>query len=181
MSRQTRLGSKLTQRGRPARTLPGKFLWILLVSLSAMAFVLSPAKDIFVLNHEQKQCARFWPGDEYVYYAPPEPWQKAESDENGMIHTQFGSCNLKEVDIYNPQNVEACCQKLGYTYIGELKGVVEKRDYGLSIGLYLFVLPVLIFKNWFPIVIFLVVIYFLRKWFKKNANEQKTTGEQNDA
>jgi hypothetical protein len=179
MTRETRLGNKFIQSRQPAKTLPKIFLWVLLATLSAMAFVLAPAPYVFVLNHEQKQCAWFWPGDEYVYYEPPEPWQEAKPDSNGLIQTQFGSCNLSEVNIYNSQNVEACCQKLGYTYIGELKGVVEKRDYGLTIGLYLFVLPVLIFKNWFPIAIFLVVIYFLRKWFKKNANKQKTTGEEN--
>jgi hypothetical protein len=183
MSRETRLGNKPFHRGQPAKILQRKFMWVLLASLSAMAFLFAPAMIIFVLNHEQKQCATFWPGDEYVYYRPPEPWQEANPDSNGMLQSQFGSCNYNEVKKGTISN-EDCCQKLGYTFIGQIEGVVEKRDYGLTIGLLIWLLFILINRYWVPIAIFLVIIlavYLLRKRFKKNANEQKTTGEQNDS
>lgn len=177
MTCETRLGNKSIQSRRPARFLQKVFLWVLLASLSVMAFVLAPAKNIFVLNHVQKQCAWFWPGDEYVYYAPPEPWQEAKPDSNGLIQTRFGSCSFEEVNNYKI-SAEACCQKLGYTFIGEIKGIVEKRDYGLTIGLIIQVLIILIYRYWVLIAIFLVVAYSLRKWFKKNANKPETSGER---
>ena len=145
-------------------------LWILLVSLSALAFALAPAKEIFVLNHEQKQCAWFWPGDEYVYYAPPEPWQAATPNSDGLIQTQFGSCSFEAVDN-NEISAEACCQQLGYTFIGNIKGVVAKRDYGLMFSpiIYCFGIPCGI-----PIAVLLLYYFSV----KRSLNEQNTTGEQ---
>jgi hypothetical protein len=179
MAHETKLGNKTVRSGQPSKTLSRKFLWVLLALLSIflMAFVLAPALPFFVLNHEQKQCAFVYGGDEYVYYGPPEPWQEAQPDEKGMIHTQFGSCNLNEVNFANQQNADACCKQLGYTFIGEIKGNVVKRDYGLTIGLTVQVLIILIYRYWVLIAIFLVVVYFLIKRFKNNANKQETIGE----
>jgi hypothetical protein len=180
MSLEIKLGNKPIRSGRPANIFQRKFLWVFLASLPVMAFILAPGIIMFVINHEQKQCAMMWVGDEYAQYGLPKLWQKAEPDSKGMLQGQFGSCNYNEVKNGTISN-EDCCKKLGYTFIGEIKGVETNRDYGLTIGLYLLILPVLIFKNWFPIAIFLVVIYFLRKWFKNKANKQEITGEQNDS
>jgi hypothetical protein len=178
MSLSDRLGNKSIHRDWPAKTLSRKFLWILLTSLSVMAFVLAPGIMLFVINHEQKQCALMWVGDESVRYQPPEPWQVAGPDKNGLFQTQLGSCNLKKVD-HGEIDYEECCQKIGYSFIGTIEGVVSYRNYGLYIGFYIFLLFDFIYTYWLPIAIFLVIVYFLKKRFKKNANEQKTTGEQN--
>jgi hypothetical protein len=167
MTREIRTGNKFIQRGQPAGTLPRKFLWILLVSLSAMAFALSAALPFFVLNHEKKQCGFVYGGDEYVYNEPPEPWQKANPDKNGMIYTQFGSCNLNEVNFANQQGAETCCQQLGYTFIGEIKGDVVKRDYGLIFGQILSIFGV-------PIAIILFVVVLV---IYSVSNKHKNTGE----
>ena len=180
MAQEIKIENKPIQLSQSGKTLRGKFLWVLLALLSTflMASALAaPALDWFVLNHEQKQCATISGGDERAQYLPAEPWQQAKPDKNGLIHTAYGSCNFNEVDVFNSVDVENCCKKLGYTYIGQIKGTETNRDYGATIGLYLLILPVLIFNNWFPIAIFLVVIYFLIKWFKKNTNKKEATGE----
>jgi hypothetical protein len=172
MSPEIKLGNKPIGSGRPANIFQRKFLWVLLASLSVflMAFLLAPALPFFVLNHEQKQCAFVYGGDEYVYYGPPEPWQQAESDKNGMIHTQYGSCNLNEVNFANQQNAEACCQKLGYTFIGTIEGVVEKRDYGLIFGQIISYLGI---PCGIPIAALLLYFFAV----KRSIDKQDTTGE----
>jgi hypothetical protein len=173
MSLEIKLGNKPIRSGRPAKILQRKILWILLASLSAMAFLLAPAPYMFVLNHEQKQCAQFWPGDEYVYYRLPEPWQEAGPDSNGLIQTPFGSCNLHKVDD-GTISYETCCQKLGYTYISEIKGIVEKRDYGLIFGQ---IISYIIFYLGIPcgIPIAALLLYFFA--VKRSIDKQNATGE----
>ena len=178
MSREIKLTNKPVRSGQPAKILQRKFLWVFLVWLSVflMAFLWIPnMEDVIVLNHEQKQCATMFPGDSYISYEPPGPWQKAEPDSNGMIHTQFGSCNLNEVNIYSTKNVEDCCKKLGYTFIGKIEGT-KKDNSWLSIFDVLFAIIFLACYPTVPAAIFTLALYLLWKWLKSNSNKQKNIG-----
>lgn len=115
-------------------------------------------------------------GGEGFQYEAPEPWQAAKPDKSGMIYTEFGSCNV--YDVYGLRSsAEDCCQKLGYTYINTIPGIVEKKDYGVIITMNSIIfLSFCIF--WSPILLIIGLsvwaIYLLIK--KYIPNKQRNIG-----
>lgn len=176
MSLSTRPKNTSIHRGQPVNILPGKFLWVLLASLSVflMASVLAAPIIGFFLNHEQKQCHIGIGGDENSDFIPRYPWQKAEPNSNGMIQTQFGSCNFHE--IYRTISPEDCCRQLGYTYVaGDIPGdwidlrpnqpTPEPQSRTDT------------FSNFVILLIVALAIFLVIKLIKNISNKHKTTGE----
>ncbi len=65
----------------------------------------------FVVNDEREKCAAFWPGDDWEYYELDEGWHDYE--EGKVAH-----------DFWN---TTYWCERIGYTYIGEITGPRHER------------------------------------------------------
>ena len=79
----------------------------------------APAPRGIALNQESRECAGFWPGDEFVVYTLPEHWQPyfPEYDpKTGMttLVTERGACDYKRTG-----DEEKCCKELGYKYVSD--------------------------------------------------------------
>ena len=90
------------------------FLLVGLIYLKPNISHAAPAPEQVALNHETKQCARFWAGDEFVGYKLPEGWVSFLIDydyeeKRTFVKTDIGECEGREI--------EKCCNKLGYTYV----------------------------------------------------------------
>jgi hypothetical protein len=86
-----------------------------LLLLFFISFLLAPAPWGIALNHQTKECAGFWAGDEYVSYKLPEGWQAYYPGNANLISTEIGSCQWSDADW--DSRVEKCCQELGYAYV----------------------------------------------------------------
>jgi hypothetical protein len=92
------------------------------------AAIYAPAQRFFALNHETRQCAGYWGGDEYVTYELPPGWMVFEyelqqSKESSIfeVETDIGTCQVSwEGQI---PSEDSCCSQLGYTYISENIGI----------------------------------------------------------
>lgn len=85
-----------------------------LAALVCVGFLLAPWPRGIALNHETKECGSYWRGDEYGNTELPSGWQDYYPDDDGMVHTEIGSCTLRE------GGVEGCYQELGYAYVGSV-------------------------------------------------------------
>ena len=86
----------------------------------------APAPRGIALNHESRECAGFWPGDEFVVYALPEHWQPYFPEYNpktGMttLVTERGACDYKRTG-----DEEKCCKELGYKYVSDNIGYTKR-------------------------------------------------------
>jgi hypothetical protein len=92
--------------------------------LVLFSFLLAPAPWGIALNHQTKECAGYWAGDEYVSYKLPEGWQAYYPGDGAQITTEVGACKWSDVDW--DRRAEDCCRELGYTFvsanIGERQG-----------------------------------------------------------
>ena len=86
-----------------------------LLLLFFISFLLAPAPWGIALNHQTKECAGYWAGDEYVSYRLPEGWQAYYPDNANLISTETGSCQWDYAD--REKQEENCCRELGYTFI----------------------------------------------------------------
>lgn len=101
-----------------------------LVIVSAVIFVISAAKAApapwgIALNLETKECAGFWPGDEFVAYHLPDGWKsyfpKYDPDtQKTTLATEIGECDFKI------REEEKCCQQMGYAYTSDNIGKGNK-------------------------------------------------------
>jgi LPXTG-motif cell wall-anchored protein len=77
------------------------------------------------LNMETKECAGFWPGDEFVAYHLPNGWKSyipkydPETKKTSLV-TDIGECDFKI------REEEKCCQQLGYKFVSENIGQGQK-------------------------------------------------------
>ena len=139
-------------------------LLTILFSFSIVANMVysSPAPQRLALNHETKECAMYWAGDEFVNYDLPSGWKSYNIDyTTDIVKTEIGDCNLSiRSDI---PGFEECCNQFGYTYISGNIGKGYSTGYPESI---LLESPVF----WFIIIILSLIIlffYFRRRGKKK--------------
>jgi hypothetical protein len=76
------------------------------------------------LNHETEECGGFWSGDEYAGYSLPQGWEAYYPGKGNIIQTDIGICSYPATSGFESPNdaraeaAEACCEELGYTYVG---------------------------------------------------------------
>ena len=78
----------------------------------------APGPHGLAINTQTKECAGYWPGDEFIGYSLPEGWKVyyptySENDNSNWkkIQTEAGECS------FQMQKEEACCMELGYAFI----------------------------------------------------------------
>ena len=130
--------------------------------LSNVVFAIAMPVGI-ALNHETKECAGYWGGDEFSTYTLPNGWKDyypnySEHKETGklVIKTEIGNCNISaEIE---KRNNEDCCNQLGYTFVAQNIGKAKITEWGLinSLGQ-------LACSMFFPIVILLMIIFVFLK------------------
>ena len=103
---------------------------IVAFSISIVTVYSAPAPWGLALNHETKECAGYWAGDEFSYYELPDGWEAYyPSLPNNSIEIETGQCNFRY------REYEGCCNQLGYTYvsenIGELRNLTLEECNGL--------------------------------------------------
>ena len=69
------------------------------------------------VKSETKECAGYWPGDEYVAYALPEGWSAYFPGENDIISTEFGNCEFRKWAGDEAGEEEKCCKALGLSFV----------------------------------------------------------------
>jgi len=98
-------------------------LVIIFLFLTASAFF-APLPYALALNHETRQCAGYWGGDEYTSYVLPPGWKAFELQYSALsisVETDIGACQVAtkdQVKVY-----KSCCSQLGYTFVAENIGV----------------------------------------------------------
>jgi LPXTG-motif cell wall-anchored protein len=107
-----------------------KKLIFALIIFSAAIFGNSFAKAApgpwgIALNTDTKECAGFWPGDEFVGYHLPDGWKsyfpKYDPDtQKTSLATEIGECDFKI------RQEEKCCQELGYKFVSDNIGKDQK-------------------------------------------------------
>jgi hypothetical protein len=107
-----------------------KKLVFALVIITAAIFGISLAKAApgpwgIALNLETKECAGFWPGDEFTAYDFPEGWKVYYPKYNPetkitTLVTDIGECDFKI------REEEKCCQELGYKFVSDNIGEDHK-------------------------------------------------------
>lgn len=95
---------------------------ILTVSFAQAA----PARWGIALNHEARECAGFWSGDEFVAYHLPAGWKAYFPNYDPgtgttTLVTEIGSCDFKRKG-----DEEKCCSQLGYKYVSDNIGKGQK-------------------------------------------------------
>jgi hypothetical protein len=107
-----------------------KYIFALVLFSSLVWTVLfvqaAPAPRGIALNHEARECAGFWPGDEFVAYALPDHWKPYFPEYNrktgiSTLVTERGEC-----DFNRKGDVENCCKTLGYKYVSDNIGKDKK-------------------------------------------------------
>lgn len=102
--------------------------YLIIVTLALFLFnvlivgtVLSRAmSETLALNEQTKQCARFWPGDEYSQYKLPSGWQAYYPNVDDYfyeVRTSFGDCIFKDSNTYTAENLQKCGQSLGFEFV----------------------------------------------------------------
>lgn len=115
-----------------------QFLIVLLIlvlfGISISLVSAAPAPWGLALNHETKECAGYWAGDEYVNYELPEKWDVyypmeyavLESKEVARIYgsmireskSEKMSCSsIPSYTITETTHIKDCCEEIGYNYV----------------------------------------------------------------
>ena len=99
------------------------FVSLLLTASFAQA---APGPRGIALCHETRECAGFWPGDEFVAYRLPAGWkpyfpQYDPKTQTTTLVTELGMCDFKRHG-----DEEKCCGQLGYTYVSDNIGKNQK-------------------------------------------------------
>ena len=102
-----------------------KHTTIALLTLIVLANCTSaaPAPWGITINHDTKECAGFWGGDEYIAYGLPKGWTAYYPDPNtgimttntGIMTTETGTCKFIK---FTEGAEENCCKAMGYNYTG---------------------------------------------------------------
>jgi hypothetical protein len=105
-------------------------------ALTSLWLLLAPAPWGIALNHDTKECAGYWGGDEYVNHPLPEGWVDYYPGRYDLVETEIGTCTLSRPSA--AEDIENCCQELGYRYVGEnIGGTRVTPLIPLSLGLVL--------------------------------------------
>lgn len=104
-----------------------------------LLLLLAPWPWGIALNHETKVCGGYWGGDEYVSHPLPEGWVDYYPGYGNVVETEIGSCTL--ADPSRAEEVERCCQELGYSYVGQNIGETRMSPL-LLLGVGAFLLPI---------------------------------------
>jgi hypothetical protein len=97
-----------------------------LLLFSAKISEAAPAPWGIAINTENKECAGYWAGDEFVDYKLPEGWKAyypTSNPENNLwdiIRTDAGECS------FQIRKEEACCMELGYAFVSDNIGKGQK-------------------------------------------------------
>lgn len=128
------------------------------------------------INTETKECAGFWPGDEFVAYHLPDGWKsyipKYDPDtKRTSLVTDIGECDFKI------REEEKCCQELGCKFVSDNIGKDQKtilrdreafeshlKDQRQKPSRY----PVFVFIGLVAAMIILVIIFIQKRRKKKN-------------
>jgi hypothetical protein len=98
----------------------------LVVFIFGIAFAkAAPGPWGIALNTDSKECAGFWPGDEFVAYHLPDGWKpyfpKYDPDtQKTSLATDIGECDFKI------REEEKCCDQLGYKFVSDNIGKDQK-------------------------------------------------------
>lgn len=157
-----------------------KIIFTLVIG-SAVFFSVPSAKAApmqwgMALNLETRECAGFWPGDEFVAYDLPEGWKSYFPKYDPETGTTTFTTDIGECDFKMKGDEEKCCEQLGYPYVSDNIGKGQKtilrdreafeRELELrrKYGKYSHLLPAVFLV---AIVIILIGIISLIVWFVK--------------
>jgi len=96
------------------------------VALCSSSFAkAAPGPWGIALNANTKECAGFWPGDEFVAYSLPDGWKsyfpKYDPDtQKTTLTTDIGECDFKI------REEAKCCEQLGYKFVSDNIGKDQK-------------------------------------------------------
>ncbi len=94
----------------------------------------APLPWSIALNHETKECAGYWGGDEFVTYEIPSGWKEFEfqySEDFIVAETDIGTCQVAK-DGISADLEKTCCSQLGYTYVSENIGIRRITSFNLT-------------------------------------------------
>jgi hypothetical protein len=89
----------------------------ILALVAGLWLVLAPLPPRIALNHQTKECAVLYGGDEYISTLPPEGWVEYYPGRGNIVETEVGSCTFSPSGELGA--AERCCRELGYRYIDE--------------------------------------------------------------
>jgi len=167
--------------------------WFVIISLiiffPASMVTAAPAPWGLALNHETKECAGFWAGDEFTGYGLPEGWkayypiyESGAGGRNlwGKIQTEAGECG------FQMRKEEACCMELGYRFVSDNIGkgqteklrdrIVPERKAGSSKATVFWVVIIVPAA----VAIFFLIRHSLKKRRAKNSEENEHGNNSNE-
>jgi hypothetical protein len=109
------------------------------IEVTSLWLLLAPLPWGIALNHETKECAGYWGGDEYSNHPLPEGWVAYYPGRYDVIETEIGSCTYSAPT--RAEAAENCCQELGHRYVGENIGDTRMSPLFL-LGVGAFLLPI---------------------------------------
>lgn len=127
------------------------FISVLLFAILANFVFAAPLPWGIAIKKDTKECAGYWPGDEYSSYKLPPGWEAYFPITNHTVTTKFGSCEefYKSVSDPTRDDDEKCCKKLGLTFvsqnIGESRGIWHYLISSADTPIFIFLLIVLFF------------------------------------
>lgn len=131
---------------------------LIFVLLSDIVFS-KPMPWGIALNHEVKECAGYWGGDEFTSYALPSGWKNyypdySKYEETGrlIIETEIGNCD------FSTGNEEDCCNQLGYTFVAQNIGKGGTTGWGM-----VSMIAPLSFGLFFILLIFFAILFIILK------------------
>lgn len=101
----------------------------------------APLMEGIALNHETKECAGYWGGDEFTQYRLPDGWKAYYPDyQKHIIETDVGNCSLKNISGWKD-----CCSVFGYKYVSDNIGKSGNNSFAYAIILILILVFSLIY------------------------------------
>jgi hypothetical protein len=88
-----------------------------LMVFALLGLLLGPLPWAIALNHQTKQCAGYWGGDEWAHYDLPSGWNAYYLDSHNVVQTEVGSCQLSFSDL--KLSIKNCCKELGYAFVSD--------------------------------------------------------------
>ena len=152
-----------------------RFIVVLIIFCMALSLVnfayAAPSMWGIAFNHETKECADYWSGDEFTYYELPAGWKAyyPYSDEligsnystlRATLQIELGSFNYTEEEFWEmwPHDF---CNLTGYTYVSENIGMESTTSWGvqnfLIDNLWLIILIIII------LVALIVIVFKIKK------------------
>lgn len=148
-------------------------LFLFLTSFISNFSSAAPAPWGVALNHDTRQCAGYWAGDEFTHYSLPEGWKDYYFDSELREGLEVNDClkNTQEGDY----DYENCCAKINYEYVSdnigeelvtfyddydleeEVEGEIEKS---IRSRILYYVLGFLLFS---VIILGAIILYFVKK------------------